>query len=429
MVSAPTSSAVRTSASLPLAQLSVVECGQGVAAALAAKLFALWGARVIKVEPHEGDVARRRGPFPNDIPDPDQSGLFLYLNADKLGVTLDLQQARDRRTLDALLSGADILLHNVAPGQRAACGMESGALCERFPGLIVTAISAFGGFGPRAHYHAYELNAQHACGLAALTPRFSPFPELPPVKFCGHQAELHAGLHAAIATLGACWHRMSSGTGQAIDVSEQECIAPMLSLTFLPYEGLHITRLGGRANVVPWGIFECTDGQLLFACGDDGQWQRLVELMGDPEWGHDQLFKDRESRFENQDALNALLGAWTKTQPTQELWRESQRRRIPAAPVNRMGQVYADEQFTARNFFVPLPGMDRSGRTVLVPGVPIKSTAMAWRFENPAPRLGEHNREVLTDVSPANGGQGRPPYCAAHPTAPERAGPLAGQGA
>jgi CoA:oxalate CoA-transferase len=91
VTSAPTIPAVRTSASLPLAQLSVVECGQGVAAALAAKLFALWGARVIKVEPPEGDLTRRRrGPFPNDIPDPDQSGLFLYLNADKLGITLDL---------------------------------------------------------------------------------------------------------------------------------------------------------------------------------------------------------------------------------------------------------------------------------------------------------------------------------------------------
>jgi len=411
-----------TSAALPLDRVSVVECGQGVAAAFAAKLLALWGARVIKVEPPDGDVTRRRGPFPDDSPDPEQGGLFLYLNADKRGVTLDLSQPAERAALDAILAGADILIHNVPAAQRAAAAMESAALCARFPALIVTAISAYGGFGPHANYHAYDLNAQHACGLAALTPRFSPFPELPPVKFCGHQAELHAGLHAAIATLGAYWHRLSSGTGQAIDVSEQECIAPMLSLSFLPYEGSHITRLGGRANVVPWGIYDCADGQVLFTCGDDGQWLRLVELMGNPEWGHDALFKDREARFENQDALNALLNEWTLTQRVEELWRESQRRRIPAAAVNTMAEMYADEQLQARNFFVPLPGLDRNGASVLVPGLPVKSSGMAWRFRNPAPRLAEHNRDILGDSLRAVHTDG--PARAA--PKPHSAGPLAG---
>jgi CoA:oxalate CoA-transferase len=120
-------------------------------------------------------VTRRRGPFPNDHRDPEQSGLFLYLNADKRGVTLDLSQPAERAALDAILAGADILIHNLPPPQRAATAMESAALCARFPALIVTAISAYGGFGPRANYHAYDLNAQHASGLAGLTPRF-PFP-------------------------------------------------------------------------------------------------------------------------------------------------------------------------------------------------------------------------------------------------------------
>jgi crotonobetainyl-CoA:carnitine CoA-transferase CaiB-like acyl-CoA transferase len=410
------------SPSLPLAGLSVVECGEGVSAALAAKLLAMLGARVIKVEPPEGDVTRRRGPFAHDVQDPEKSGLFLFLNADKRGVTLDLKQPRERRMLDDLLAAADILIHNVPPAARAACGLEGGALCRSFPGLIVTAISAFGGSGPRANYHAYELNAVHASGLASLTPRFSPFPELPPLKFCGHQAELQGGVHAAIATLGAYQYRLGTGAGQAIDVSEQECIAPMLSLSFLPYEGLHITRLGGRANVVPWGIYECSDGEILFTCGDDGQWQRLVDLMGDPDWGHEEIFKDREARFENQDALNALLNEWTKTQRVEELWRESQRRRIPAAPVKTMGEMYADEQLRARGFFVPMPGLERDGAPVLVPGIPIKSAAMAWRFHNRAPRLGEHNRQILADPAAV----ARPPIANAQARDPASAGPLAG---
>jgi crotonobetainyl-CoA:carnitine CoA-transferase CaiB-like acyl-CoA transferase len=411
----------RSSTPLPLDDVTVVECGQGVAAAFAARLLGTFGATVIKVEPPEGDVTRRRGPFPDDIPDPDRSGLFLYLNAGKQGVTLDLEDQRDRRALDDLLAGADILIHNVPPARRVACRLESGALCANFPALVVTTVSAYGGFGPRANYHAYELNAAHASGMASLTPRFSPFPDLPPLKFGGHQAELQGGLHAAIATLGAWWHRLETGRGQAVDVSEQECIAAMLSLSFLPYEGLHITRLGGGTNVVPWGVFDCCDGQIFLICGDDEQWLRLLELMDNPQWGHDQLFKDRESRYQNQDALYALLNDWTKTQRPQELWREAQRRRIPAAPVNTMAEVYADEQLKSRNFFVPLPGLVSNGAAVPVPRIPMKSTAMRPRPGNPAPRLDQHNRQLLAGLFPK-----KPAALIAQNPGTQRSGPLAG---
>src|SRR5579884_2563677 len=130
-------------ANLPLAGIAVVECGQGVSAAFGAKLMALLGARVIKVEPPQGDLTRLRGPFFNDIPDSDRSGLFLYLNADKRSVTLDLAEQRDRQALDELLAGADILIHNVPAPQRAACAMESNAIAARHPHLVVAAISRF----------------------------------------------------------------------------------------------------------------------------------------------------------------------------------------------------------------------------------------------------------------------------------------------
>jgi len=405
-----------------LDDVTVVECGEGVAAAFAARLLSDFGASVIKVEPPEGDVARRRGPFVNDIADSESSGLFLYLNAGKRGVVLDLEDHNDRRSLDRLLASADILIHNVPPARRAVCGLESAQLCSRFAGLVVTAVSAYGGFGPHANYHAYELNAAHASGMASLTPRFSPFPDLPPLKFAGHQAEIQGGVHAAIATLGAWWYRLKTGRGQAIDVSQQECIAAMLSLSFLPYEGLRITRLGGGTNVVPWAVCDCADGQIFLICGDDEQWMRLVKLMGDPEWGHNELFKDRESRYQNQDALYALLNEWTKTQRTRELWRESQRHRIPAAPVNAMADVNADEQLKARNFFVPLPGLDRNGAAVAVPGMPMKSSAMTPRRGNPAPRLGEHQHQVLG----APTSQGRADTVASHQAEPAAVGPLAG---
>jgi crotonobetainyl-CoA:carnitine CoA-transferase CaiB-like acyl-CoA transferase len=412
----------RPTTRLPLDNVTVIECGQGVSAAFAASLLARFGATVIKVEPPGGDVTRQRGPFLDASNDPNRSGLFLYLNADKRGVTLDLEHQRDRRELDELLAGADILIHNLPPARRTACGLESTVLCARFPGLIVATLSAYGGAGPRAHYHAYELNAAHASGMASLTPRFSPFPDLPPLKFAGHQAELQGGLQASIATMGAWWYRRQTGHGQAIDVSEQECIAAMLSLSFLPYEGMHITRLGGGTNVVPWGVFDCADGQIFLICGDDGQWMRLVDLMGDPEWGHDPLFGDRESRYQNQEALYALLNEWTKTQRMQELWREAQRRRIPAAPVNTMAAVYADEQLKSRDFFVALPGADRKGAPNMAPGIPMKSASMVPRFDRPAPRLGEHNRQLLDGSRQQKRAQVAPPLTSRSADA----GPLAG---
>src|SRR5271169_4162198 len=124
-------------APLALAGVSVVECGQGVPAAFAAKLLALLGADVVKVEPPQGDITRRRGPFFDDATDPNLSGLFLYLNADKSGVTLDLHEAADRRRLDDLLARADILIHNIPPAERAALALDSAAVCDTHRRLIV----------------------------------------------------------------------------------------------------------------------------------------------------------------------------------------------------------------------------------------------------------------------------------------------------
>src|SRR6202030_204696 len=117
--------------------ISVVECGEGVAAAFATKLMADLGADVIKVEPPEGDWTRRYGPFPGNKVDPEKSGLFIYLNANKRGVTLDLATPRDRDALHSLLSHADLMVHNVAPSRRDRIGLTSAKLSADFPQLIV----------------------------------------------------------------------------------------------------------------------------------------------------------------------------------------------------------------------------------------------------------------------------------------------------
>jgi crotonobetainyl-CoA:carnitine CoA-transferase CaiB-like acyl-CoA transferase len=385
---------------LPLAGVVTVECGQGVAAAFATKLLAMLGAEVIKVESPQGDLTRRRGPFLDDAYDPEASGLFLYLNADKYGVVLDLNSASARERLDDLLAQADILIHNIPVPERAALRMETDAVCRSHPGLIVAGISPFGDQGPYAHYKAYELNVAHASGMASVGPGGSPFPELPPLKLFGQQAEFQGALNAAMAVTAAYFARMKTGAGQGIEVSEHECMTAILEGTLVQYTyaGREATRLG-RYAYGPRAIFPCADGWMHINLAEEAQWQRFVELMGNPEWTQEEIFKDRFARGANRDALEPILADWTRNWKMLDLYLAAQTRHVPVAPVNRASDVYADGHLRARNFFGRLPLPDSKTQTVEVPTVPFKSTATGWRLSRAAPRLGEHQQEILARQS------------------------------
>ncbi|MGO9061733.1 MAG: CaiB/BaiF CoA transferase family protein [Candidatus Binataceae bacterium] len=405
---------------LALDGISVIECGQGVSAAFAAKLLSLLGAQVIKVEPPQGDITRRRGPFPGDAVDPDRSGLFLYLNADKAGVVLDLKKPSDRELLGNLLAGADVLVHNVPPPERDEYGLDNHALSKANPALIATGISAFGDFGPYANYRAYDLTAIHSSGLGSLAPLGSPLPEMPPLKPPGQQAEFQGGLYAAAVIAAALFSRMKTGRGQAIEISEQEILAAALELSFIfyTYEGRQTSRLGTRA-LAPFGIYECGDGLVATNCAEEAMWDRLVELMGNPDWAHEEIFKDRLARGRHHDAMRLLLEEWARGWKKHELCAAAQAKRIPMAPVNVMADVYADEHLRSRGFFVPLPGaQSNSGGPVLMPSAPFKSTAMGWRLERRAPHLGEHADLLLRPRPAARSAQAN--------DTPAQAGPLAG---
>src|SRR4051794_2808513 len=241
------------------------------------------GADVVKVEPPGGDVTRRRGPFPDDRPDPEASGLFTYLNTNKRGIVADLTTPGGRQRLDELLSDADVLVHNVPVTDRLACGLDAEALTARFPHLVVTSISMFGADGPRAHWKGYELVASNAGGWAFLSPGASPSPELPPLKPFGAQCDFHAAGYAAFLSLAAFRHRLRTGVGQAVDVSEQEAVAAMLEMNFMhwTYAGRETSRLGSRA-LGPWFIADCADGKIFTLAVEEEQWQRLRGLLGRP---------------------------------------------------------------------------------------------------------------------------------------------------
>jgi crotonobetainyl-CoA:carnitine CoA-transferase CaiB-like acyl-CoA transferase len=406
-----------------LTGIKVVECGQGVAAAYAAKLLALLGADVIKVEPPQGDVTRLRGPFRDGTADPERSGMFIYLNSGKLGVTLDLTSAQDRDRFHQLLDRADILMHNVLPPDRAEMGLESEALHKAHPLLVITTISPYGDSGPRGQWRGYELNAFHASGMASLIPLGSPFPDLPPIKIYSNQAELMGGLHAAMVAVAAYWNRTHGGSGQAADVSMQECLAAMLELSLLyyTYSG-HVTS---RTNTAYSNAIECADGSALTTLLDEPQWQRLITVMGNPDWAHSEPFSTRVKRGINADALRVLMSDLWQNWKVADVCRALQEARIPVAPLNRIEDVLNDPHLHERGIFVRFPTGADHDPGVLAPGMPLKCTNFRAPEPARAPRLGEHNRAVFGNgvITPAKPAAHAPVQSGSRPAG---AGPLAG---
>jgi len=374
--------------------IKIIEHGQGISAAFATKLLADLGADVIKVEPPDGDLTRRRGPFPDNRPDPEKSGLFTYLNVNKRGVTADLTGPGGRELFTRLLQDADILIHNVAPAFRAGRDLESMALSAQYPRLVIAAISIFGETGPYMNYRGYELTAANASGWAFVSPGASPFEDLPPLRCFGDQCDFQAGVHTAMVALAAYLHRLKSGKGQSIDISEREVVTGLIenNLVHYTYAGRVASRLGNRV-IGPWFIADCSDGRIFVIAVEEDQWQRLVQLMGNPEWASDELFRDRLSRAQNSDALKALMSEWIASWKVQDLYRAAQQNRIPFAPINTMHSLHESEHLRERQFFVELeqPGIGR----LRLPGMPSRYGNSCWAIRRPAPRLGEHNREVF----------------------------------
>jgi crotonobetainyl-CoA:carnitine CoA-transferase CaiB-like acyl-CoA transferase len=371
-----------------LEALRVVELGNMVSAAYAAKLMADLGADVVKVEEPAGDRARRRGPFPGGVVDPDRSGLFLYLNTNKRGAVLDLVDPSSRPELERLIEHADILIHNFRPAQMAARGIDYDRLRAVNPRLVVCSITPFGLDGPYRDYAAEEITVAHGGGWAWVSPGASEHPELPPLKAFGHQSNLHAGLSAAVASLGAHFRALETGRGEHVDLSIQAHVASFIeqNLVYYTYCEKIASRLGRRL-LFPWGIFECADGLIFLVIVEEDQWRRLVELMGNPEWASWEIFEGIINRADNADVMRPFISDFTRQWKVGDLFRAGQERRICFAPVFNVADLGNEQQLEARGFFVDVDH-PRAGR-IRQPGPPYRLHEPWWKIRRPAPLLAE----------------------------------------
>jgi crotonobetainyl-CoA:carnitine CoA-transferase CaiB-like acyl-CoA transferase len=383
-----------------LAGLKIVELSERVAGPFCTKVMADLGAEVIKIEkPGTGDVARSRGPFPGDEPHPDRSGLFLYLNTNKLGVTLDLGKPEGVKLFRELVKDADILVETQPQGFLDSLGVGYASLHESYPRLIVTSITPFGQTGPYKNYKAYNLNCFHTGVVGYETPfNFVTDPENePPLKTGGQQADLLAGWTAATATMCAVFHRELTGQGQHVDISEVEAVAHMVRPNFALYsheppDGPNRRRFLQRTK---WGlayVFPCRGGHVALLALTDQHWESLKELMGRPEWAESELFATLLGRFQNIDALEVSMAAWVSDQDRDELARKGQELHIPAFPVRDIHEVVTSEQYRERNFFVSVD--HPATGPLMFPGAPFKLSATPWQIRSPAPQLGEHNAQI-----------------------------------
>lgn len=369
------------------------------------KLFADLGADVILVEPPSGTRARMEPPFIHDEPGLEHSLCHAYFNANKRGITADLDTGDGQALLRRLAQQADIVLETEPPGVMAGRGLDHQALQALRPSLVYTSITPFGQDGPYAAHTAEDITALAMGGLLYLAGHA----DAAPVRMHGNQGILCANMYAAVGTMLAALEAERSGRGQHVDVSMQECIVMALetSVQFFDLEGTIRKRHAGEQRFAGTGVFQCADGQIYLMAGGIGAnkfWGRTVDWFLEEKIPGAQTF--RETRWTSIDFLRSeqakqvffeIFAPWARTKAKDDLFREGQRRRIPIATICEPSDLLDSVQLTHRRHFVDLPGFQGDGDHRM-PGAPYRLSATPWRIDRPAPRLGQHNAEIYAEL-------------------------------
>ena len=376
--------------------VKVVEFAGMVSGPYCGKLLADMGAHVVKVEePPDGDPARKRGPFPDDKPHPERSGLFLYLNTNKRSLALDAAQPGGREALACLIDWADVLIDNHAPVTLDGLGLDWEILHERNPGLFLTSITPYGRTGPRAACKGTDMTGYHAGGLGTLLPPRSTDVSRAPVKAGGYPTGYHAGLTAALATAAALFGRRE-GDGCLIDVSEQESILSLVRgfVAQTVHQRVTWSRVPDRPPA--FGRMECSDGYVVSHLVEDHHWRGLVELMGNPDWASGDEWKDYAYRCGHLFEIGHKIDDWARRQKKEDFHHKGAARGFAVGSVYNAEEVLNYRQYRARDYFVvvdhPQVGKLRHA------GWPYKMSASPPRIQHPAPLLGENSAEVLRDL-------------------------------
>jgi CoA:oxalate CoA-transferase len=380
-----------------LSDLKVVEYANFISGPQCARSLADFGAEVIKVEePGFGDQGRNAGPFPDDIPHPEKSGLFLCLNANKLGVTLNVRTKVGLKIFKELIKDADILVENNPSRLMAELGLDYDTLKEVNPRLIMTSITPFGQTGPYRDYKSCDLISLQMAVSGYMCPVGVTEPEKqPPLRHGGWQADLGAANTAALLTMFAVFNREKTGLGEHIDISEQEVVLNHIR----PWLGnwLSENKKEGRSRLereMPAIPLPCKDGHVFYCLVTEPQWQAFKSMIGSSlDWVTVELYPDRWARGANWDSIEPAIIEYMSEHTKEEIIQEGRDRHFVIGPVNTTEDVVKSEQLAFRGFFVDVDHPEVG--KVKLPGLPYKMSRTPWQVSRPAPLLGQHNEEVF----------------------------------
>ena len=374
-----------------LAGLRVLDLTRVLVGPYTTMILADLGAEVIKLEmPGQGDDARHYPPHVNG-----ESAYFMSLNRNKRSMTLNLKSETGKALFLDLIQNVDVLVENFRPGTMERLGLGYETLKQINPGLIYAAASGFGQSGPYSRQPAYDGVVQAMGGIMSITGQLGGAA----TRVGTSIGDIAAGLFTAVGILAAVIHRDKTGQGQLVDVAMLDCQVALVENAIARYTvaGEVPGPIGNRhPSITPFEPFTTSDGQLMVAIGNNAIWSRFCAAINNPDLASDPRFETNALRTGNYEELRPLIAAAMAEKTTAEWVSILKEAGVPNGPINSVDMVVTDPQVLAREMIVEVDH-PVAGKTDL-PGIPIKLSETPGSIREPAPLLGEHTVEILSDV-------------------------------
>jgi len=386
-----------------LDHLKVLDLSRVLAAPWCGQILADLGADVVKVErPGAGDDTRSWGPpWMKDQAGNDtrEAAYFMAANRGKKSITLDISKPAGQYIVKRLAQGADVLLENYKVGGLRQYGLDYASLAKLNPRLIYCSVTGFGQTGPYAPRAGYDFIIQGLGGLMSITGERDDLPGGGPQKVGVAVSDLMTGMYATIAVLAALAEREKSGLGQHVDMAlldTQVAMTANMAMNYLASGKPPVRAGNAHPNIVPYQTFAASDGHIIVAVGNDGQFTRLCEIAEAPELATDPRFATNPARVKHRSILVPLLAERIGRKPMR-FWSEAlQAAGVPCGPINDLAQVFDDPQVQHRGMRIELPH-PTAGKVPLVAS-PIKLSRTPVEHRSAPPLLGQHTDEVLAGI-------------------------------
>ncbi len=366
----------------PLSGLKVVELGQVLAGPFAGAVFADLGAEVIKIErPDGGDDARNMG---SNFRHGD-SLIFQVFNRGKASLALDLKSVQGIDALHALVSDADVMLHNLRPGVPEQLGIDGASMCARHPRLVYCEMSAFGAVGPLKNRPGYEPLIQAFSGLSSINGD----PEGPPIRMGASICDQGTGMWTVIGALSLLQRRAETGRGGIVSTSLLEtamCWSAQKTDAYRNEGTLPERHASGHPSFVPYEAFEASDGPFLICVGNDRLFEKFSAVLQRPDWPQDARFKGNRDRLANKAEMLMQIRAALLQRPRQVWLQCLEDAGVPCAPINTIAEVLEEPQVRALGILQVVPGEDFE-----LTGLPISFDGERPKIRGGAPRLDSLN--------------------------------------